>query len=351
MDRIRVGLVGISGYAGMEVARLLSRHKQMRLTMACSRAEAGKKLESYYPFLRNLPGSEVEISVYEPDRCAELCDLVFLAVPAGTAMKMAPELLNRGVKVVDFSADFRLEQKEVYTEWYKQEHRASQLLTSAVYGLPEINADKIRHAELIANPGCYPTASILALYPLLKEKLIKSQGIIIDAKSGASGAGRKASIPLLFCEISDNFRAYGIPNHRHTPEIEQELSKVSGTALQLVFTPHIVPMKRGILATIYTEPLEDLGSTEKLRDFLLEYWQPWPWIRVHPEGQLPETVNVRGSMFCDLGLVYDKRTKRLIVLSAIDNLCRGASGQAIANANLMLGLDLDEGLKDLSPLP
>ena len=351
MEMKRAALVGISGYAGMEAARLLAMHPEMRLSMACSRAEAGKRLGDYYPFLRHLPGSELEISVYEPERCAELCDVALLAVPAGTAMKMASELLALGVKVVDFSADFRLNGQSLYEEWYKLPHTAPELLPSAVYGIPELNAGKLRQARLVANPGCYPTAAILALWPLLEKKLIKPEGIIIDAKSGASGAGRKASIPLLFCELSDNFRAYGIPGHRHTPEIEQELGKAAGKAIKLVFTPHIVPMKRGILESIYVEPAPGAAGVEDLRDLLRAHWQAHPWIRILPEGSLPETASVRGSMFCDIGLVMDKRAGRLIVLSAIDNLCRGAAGQAIANANLMLGLDVDAGLRDLSPLP
>lgn len=349
MKPIRAGLVGISGYAGMETARLLCRHPRMRLSMACSRAEAGRKLSSYYPFLRHLPGADLEISVYDPDRAAQSCDIVFLAVPAGTAMKMAPELLERGVKVVDFSADFRLNDKDAYEEWYKLPHAAPGLLAEASYGLPELNAEKIRKCRLAANPGCYPTASILALYPLLKNKIIKKDGIIIDAKSGASGAGRKPSVPLLFCEISDNFRAYGSPGHRHTPEIEQELSKAFGEDLNLIFTPHIVPMQRGILATIYTELQGGAMSADQARKTLADFYKDCPWIRILPD--LPETANVRGSMFCDIGLFYDRRTRRLVVLSAIDNLCRGAAGQAIANANLMAGLEAGAGLCDLSPMP
>ncbi len=351
MKPIRAGLVGISGYAGMETARLLARHPLIKLNMACSRTEAGKKLSSYYPFLGHLPGADVKISVYDPDKTAESCDLAFLAVPAGTAMQMAKDLLQRGVKVIDYSADFRLNDYDVYKEWYKKDHVSPELIPEAAYGIPEINREKIRKSRLVANPGCYPTASILALYPLLKNKYINTDNIIIDAISGASGAGRKATIPLLFGEISDNFRAYGIPAHRHTPEIEQELGKISGEDIILSFTPHIAPMKRGILATIYTEPIDKRLPVKVIREFLEDFWKDSPWIRVLPEGQLPETANVQGSMFCDLGLIKDDRTGRLIVLSAIDNLCRGAAGQAIASANLMMGLDADSGLHNLSPIP
>lgn len=350
MDRVRAGLVGISGYAGMELARLLASHPQMELAMACSRAEAGKKLCDFYPFLRHLPGGNVEISVYEAPSAARSCDVVFLAVPAGTAMKMAPELLENGLKVVDLSADFRLRDARIFEEWYKIEHAAKDCLGFAVYGLPELYAAEIARARLVANPGCYPTSAILGLYPALKHDLIDEGGIIIDSKSGASGAGRKAAIPTLFCEISDNFRAYGLVAHRHTPEIEQELSLLCGRNARITFTPHIVPMKRGILSTIYAPLREPARSLEEIHQIYCESWAASPWIRVLPLGAWPETVNTRGSMYCDIGLALDRRNNRLIILSAIDNLCRGASGQALANANLMFGLPLASGMENMAPL-
>lgn len=350
MDKIRAGLVGISGYAGMELARLMTRHPQMELVLACSRAEAGRKLGDFYPFLRKLPGADVEISVYEAKAAADQCDIVFLAVPAGTAMQMAADLLPLGARVVDFSADFRLHDPDVYQAWYKIPHSAPDLLSSAVYGIPEIYAEALRKTRLVANPGCYPTASILGLYPALRNGLIRTDNIVIDAKSGASGAGRKPAIATLFCEVSDNFRAYGLPAHRHTPEIEQELSGVTGDTVRLIFSPHLVPMKRGILATIYTELADPGTSLETVRSAYMQVWGNEPWIRVLPSGQLPETAHTRGSMFCDIGLVVDIRTGRLIILSAIDNLCRGAAGQALACANLVCGLPVDAGLRDLAPL-
>lgn len=350
MAKFRAGLVGISGYAGMEVARILASHPDISLSMACSRAEAGKRLGDFYPFLRSMPGSDVTISVYNADEAADKCDMVFLAVPAGTAMQMVPGLLERGLKVVDFSADFRLRDDALYEQWYKQPHCCSDYLPRAVYGLPELYAAEISRASLVANPGCYPTASILGLYALLKHKII-SPDVIIDAKSGASGAGRKAAIPTLFCEVSDNFRAYGIPGHRHTPEIEQELGIICGQKTSITFTPHLVPMKRGILATIYANPINREQSLEKMHSLTASVWENSPWVRVLPPGALPETANVRGSMYCDIALVHDGRTGRLLVLSAIDNLCRGASGQAVANANLMLGLPVGAGLDTLAPLP
>lgn len=349
MDRIRVGLVGISGYAGMELARLLASHRHFELTMACSRAEAGRRLESFYPFLCHLPGGDVEISVYDPDSASD-CSLVFLAVPAGTAMKMAPELLERGIKVVDFSADFRLRDVATYGAWYGQ-HTAPELLNQAVYGLPELYAERIAEASLIANPGCYPTASILGLFAALKHDLIHPDTVIIDAASGATGAGRKAQIPTLFCELSDNFRAYSVPRHRHTPEIEQELGVITGSRPVITFTPHIVPMKRGILATVYAKLKDASLEAEAIHAMFADTWRDCPWIRVLSPGALPETAHVRGSMYCDVSVAVDKRTGRLIILSAIDNLCRGASGQALACANLMCGLPVSCGLEDMAPLP
>lgn len=349
MKKINACLVGISGYAGMELARLLAAHPFIQLNMACSRAEAGKRLGDFYPFLNGLQGSEIIISVYEKEKVIENCDLAFLAVPAGKAMQMAEDLIPGGVKVIDFSADFRLENHRDYECWYHQPHICPELIKDAVYGLPELYADKIQSAKLVANPGCYPTASILGLAPALKNSLVNADGIIIDAKSGATGAGRKAAIPNLFCEISDNFRAYGVPGHRHTPEIEQELSKLSETGIKIMFTPHLVPMKRGILATIYTFLKNSQISQMEILQIFRDYWKNAQWIRIL--DQLPQTANVRGSMFCDICPLIDSRTGRLIIFSAIDNLCRGAAGQALANANIMCELDMTSGMTDLCPIP
>ena len=350
MKSINVGLVGISGYAGMELARLLSAHPAMRLTLACSRAEAGKRLGDFYPFLRHLPGSDVVISVFDAGEAAEKCDLVFMAVPAGTAMRLAPPLLEAGVRVVDFSADFRLHDAKVYEDWYGAPHTSREVLPRAIYGLPELYAAEISRAELVANPGCYPTSVILGLYAAFKNGLVEPDGIIVDAKSGASGAGRKAAVPTLFCEVSDNFRAYGIPRHRHTPEMEQEVSRMVGVDVRLQFTPHLVPMNRGILSTIYTNIRKPGLTLEEARDVFARTWEASPWVRVLPAGSVPETRYVRGSMFCDIGLAVDSRTGRLVILAAIDNLCRGAAGQALANANLMCGLAVETGMEHLAPL-
>ena len=350
MQTVNIGLVGITGYAGMELARIVAGHPNMRLTMACSRAEAGKRLGEYYPFLEHLPGGDVIISVFEAREAAQHCDTVFLAVPAGTAMDMVPQLLQGGVSVVDFSADFRLHDAGAYAHWYKQEHHCPEMLRWAVYGLPELYAADIAQTNLVANPGCYPTSVILGLYAAIKHKLIELDGIVVDSKSGVSGAGRKAAIPTLFGEVSGNFRPYGLPCHRHTPEMEQELSAVAGKDVRLTFSPHLVPMKRGIVSSIYARLKKSDTTVDQVYRAFCETWAESPWIRVLPPGQMPETRFVQGSMFCDIGLVVDHRTDRLVILSAIDNLCRGAAGQAVANANIMSGLAADAGLAHLAPL-
>lgn len=350
MKEIRIGLMGISGYAGMEVARILASHPSMRISMAFSRGDEDHSLADMYPFLRGLTGAEIEISKFDLALAKKNCDIVFLATPAGTALELAPQLLAEGMKVVDFSADFRLKDPQCYQDWYKLEHNATELLKEAVYGLPEIYAEQIKSARLVANPGCYPTSVILALRAALQKGLVKTEGIIIDSKSGASGAGRKAVEQNLFCEVADDFRAYGVPTHRHTPEIEQELGKIAKKPVTLLFTPHLVPMKRGILSAIYTELSDQRLSLEEIHEIYCEFWKDQPWIRILPPGKLPRTINVRGSMFCDIGLVKDQRTGRLLILSAIDNLCRGAAGQAVACANLMSSYPVETGLSNLVPI-
>ena len=269
-------------------------------------------------------------------------------MPHKTAMEMADALVAAGTKVVDLSADFRLRDAGVYQQWYQTEHTRLDLLKEAVYGLPELYAALVPAARLVANPGCYPTSAILGLTPALAAGLVETDGIVIDAKSGTSGAGRKPGVGTLFCEVHDSFRAYNLGKHRHTPEIEQELSVVGGTDITVSFNTHLLPVDRGILSTIYTR-LTRPRTLAEVRAVYLERYADAPWVRVLPEGVLPETRWVRGTMFCDIGLTVDPRTNRLIICSAIDNLCRGASGQAVANANLMLALPLRAGL-DLAPL-
>ncbi len=346
---IRAGLVGVTGYTGMELARILAAHPRMRLACATSRAEAGQRLGDIYPFLNGLPGADVTLIEPDPEAVAANCDIVFLAVPHGTATEMAAALLALGKKVVDLSADFRLRDADVYAQWYKP-HGRPDLLEQAVYGLPELYAARIAPATLTANPGCYPTASILGLAAALAQDLVETDSLVIDAKSGTTGAGRTPGVPTLFCEVQDTFRAYNLGRHRHTPEIEQELSLLAGTPLTVTFAPHLVPMNRGILATIYAR-LKRPVTQEAVQTLFEQHWAQAPFVRVLAPGKLPETRFVRGSMFCDIAPVVDTRTGRLIIVSAIDNLCRGASGQAVANANLMCGLPLDTGLQSAPFMP
>jgi len=347
---IKAGLVGVTGYTGMELARLMTHHSSMELVRATSRSEAGKSLADIYPFLHRLPLGDLVITQPDPVDLANECDVVFLAVPHKTAMEIASALLDEGVKVVDLSADFRINDKAVYEEWYEVEHTRSELLTEAVYGLPELYLDEIMGARLIANPGCYPTSSILGLAPALGAGIIETDNIVIDAKSGTSGAGRGAKVGTLFCEVADSFKAYSLPRHRHTPEIEQEISKIAGTDMTVSFNTHLLPIDRGILSTIYTKLTADT-SLEEVHAMYTDFYADKPFVRVLPQGQLPETRFVRGTVFCDINVVVDPRTGRLVILSAIDNLCRGASGQALMNANLICGLDVDEGIPMAPMMP
>lgn len=338
---IRAGLVGVTGYTGMELARLLVGHPEFELTVATSRGEAGKTLAEIYPFMQNLPSGDLVLSEPDPKLIAKNCDVAFLAVPHTAATQMAAALLELNIKVVDLSADFRLKDAATYEAWYKVKHERPDLLPQAVYGLPELYAQKISQAKLVANPGCYPSTAILGLYAALKHDLIEQDRIIIDSKSGTSGAGRNAVVSSLYCEVADSFKAYGLTKHRHTPEIEQELSNIAKAPIEVSFNPHLVPMHRGILSTIYAKLK---APADQIYQCYLDTWAKHPFVRVLPEGKLPETKHVRGSMFCDISPIVDKRLNQLIVVVAIDNLCRGASGQAIANANLMFNLPVTTGL-------
>lgn len=339
---LRVAIIGGSGYTGLELLRLLRRHGQVQVVAVTSRKEAGLSVESLFPSLTDLfPGLHFE----EPDitSIAKRADLAFTAVPHEAAMAVVPDLLQAGLKVIDLSADFRIHDQSVYEAWYAP-HKAPQYLTTAVYGLPELYANQIRNAKLIANPGCYPTSAILPLVPLLKEKLIQHQGIIVDSKSGTSGAGRSPSITTLFCEVNEGFCAYKVGQHRHTPEMEQELSIAAGTQVTINFTPHLLPVSRGILTTIYANLTDQNASTEDILAVLRDFYSDKPFIRILPKHTFPNVLRVRGSNYCDIGCKVDARTNKLILISAIDNLVKGASGQAIQNMNLMSGFSETEGL-------
>jgi len=348
---MKIGIIGATGYTGLELFRLLSQHPQRpEVTVITSRQEEGRALTSVFPALSGLANYD-QLRYEAPDKkeLAGRADLFFLATPHGTAMDLVPALLTGGAKVVDLSADFRLRQREVFDEWY-QPHTAPELLGEAVYGLPELYAAEIKTARLVANPGCYPTSVILALAPFLKKSLLAEDAppIIADCCSGTSGAGRGAALGTAFCEVQDSFKAYKVVGHRHTPEIEQELSRLHGRSLTVAFTPHLLPINRGILSTIYAIPKKEI-EVEELRNIFLDFYRSAPFVRVRPLGYEPQTSEVRGSNFCDLSLYYDRRGGLLKIVSAIDNLCRGASGQAVANMNLMSGWPETEGL-GLAPL-
>lgn len=345
---LRVAIVGASGYTGGELGRLLCNHPDVIITAATSRQNDGVPLHRLYPHLtgrldivcRNLSGDEI----------AEQADFIFCAVPHKTAMDVVPTFLDTGKKVVDLSADFRLRDVNVYEQWY-QPHSSAHLLEQVVYGLPELHRDKIRSAELVANPGCYPTSITLALAPLLKENLIDPKSIIIDSKSGTSGAGRAASVGTLFCEVTDGFRAYKVGGvHRHIPEIEQNLSDVAGTPIQVSFTPHLLPISRGILSTIYAD-LNAAADAEAILNYFNQMYANEPFVRILDPGVQPATQYVRGSNYCDIGVTVDDRTNRVIITSAIDNIVKGASGQAVQNMNLMCGFAEDTGLRQAPLFP
>jgi N-acetyl-gamma-glutamyl-phosphate reductase len=331
---LRVGIVGASGYTGVELARLLAGHPEIHLTVATSRQYAGKLLAEVFPNLRK----RVDIRCENPtiEELIDQADFFFTAVPHKTAMDIVPRLLAAGKKVVDLSADYRIHDPAVYQAWY-QEHTSPQFLAEAAYGLPELYRDQIKAARLTANPGCYPTSAILALVPLLRQGLIDPGTLIIDSKSGTSGAGRAASVGTLFCEVNDGFKPYKVGGtHRHIPEIEQELSAAAGTPVTVSFTPHLLPISRGILSTMYAS-LTSAGHHADLQALYEEIYADEPFVRVLPAGVPPATQHVRGSNCCDIALQKDERTGRLIIMSAIDNIVKGASGQAVQNMNLMNG--------------
>jgi len=343
---IRVAIYGASGYTGQELIRLLARHPQCELAAITSRRYAGMKVTDIYPHLRGY--TDLSFADSDPAELASQCQVVFLALPHGVSMTVAETFLDAGVKVIDLSADFRIRKAPVYKSWY-QEHKAPHLLPRAVYGLPELYRDEIRTASLIANPGCYPTSIILGLAPLLGEDWVDPTALIADSKSGTSGAGREPLVTSLFCEVNESFKAYKIGGtHRHIPEIEQELSALAGQELTITFSPHLLPVTRGILSTLYAPLVEDRKLSEVL-DLYHDFYRDEPFVRLYPAGQFPTLSAVRGSNYCDLGLTIDKRSSRVIVLSAIDNLIKGASGQAVQNMNLIAGLDERTGL-DAVPL-
>lgn len=341
---VKVAIIGGSGYTGLELLRLLARHPAVALTAVTSREFAGRPVAEVFPALAGI--CPLNFSWPDPGKLAQEAEFFFVALPHKTAMTVIPSLLAAGARVVDLSADFRFRDRTVYEKWY-QDHTAPELLAEAVYGLPELYRAAIKTARLVGNPGCYPTSVILGLAPLLTAGLIDPHSIIADCKSGASGAGRGVNLGMLYCEVNDDFRAYKVAEHRHTPEMEQELSRLAQEPLTITFTPHLVPMSRGILATLYATPRQQV-TTAVLQAVYEKFYQDEPFVRVCPAGTLPRTSAVRGSNYCDLAVRFEARANRVIVLSAIDNLTRGASGQAVCNMNLMLGFPETQGL-DMVP--
>jgi len=338
----KIAVIGATGYVGTEIVRLLMQHPKAEIGAVVSKSFTGQAFSDIYPSLgKILDETLVELDL---DSLCGKADIFITALPHDASQEIIPELIKRGKKVIDHSAAFRFRDKNIYEAWYKTEHGMEELLEMAVYGLPEIYRDKIADAVLVANPGCYPTCTILALAPLLKNKLVHTDSIIIDAASGVSGAGRKSDLSYSFCEVDENFKAYGVANHRHTPEIEQELSAVAGENVIVSFTPHLVPMKRGMMCTSYLKIKDSDWTNESLYELYREYYKDEFFVRILKPGTLPETKNVSGSNFIDISVNFDRRTNRAIVISALDNLGKGAAGQAVQCMNIMLGLDEKEGL-------
>jgi N-acetyl-gamma-glutamyl-phosphate reductase len=345
---LKVAVIGASGYTGVELIRILHNHPEVAVTSVTSEQSAGKRLSDVFPSLRGRYDRVLE--PLDPVKIAEKVDIIFTALPHKAAMGVVPVFLDAGKIVVDLSADYRLHDPEVYAAWYEP-HLNPELLPEAVYGLPELRRDEIAAARLIANPGCYPTSIILGLMPLLKKGLIDTSSIIADSKSGVSGAGRGAKVDTLYCEVNEGFKAYGVGGvHRHIPEIEQEISLLAGKSTVISFTPHLVPMDRGILSTIYAAPASPI-TVEEIHALYEEQYEGEAFVRVLKQGEFPSTAFVRGSNFCDIGVTVDERTGRIIIVSAIDNLVKGASGQAVQNMNIVCDFPETMGLELMPVYP
>ena len=345
---IMVGIIGSTGYAGGELARLLLQRDDIEIKWYGSRSYTGQKYASLYPNMYKIVDEECM-----DDNMKELAgqvDVVFTATPQGLCASLVDEEILSMVKVIDLSADFRIKDVSVYEEWYKLTHAAPQFIGEAVYGLPEVNRDKVKTARLIANPGCFPTCSFLSVYPLVKEGLVDPGTIIIDAKSGTSGAGRGAKMDSLYCEVNENIKAYGVGTHRHTPEIEEQLSYAAGRPVTISFTPHLVPMNRGILVTAYGSLTKEV-TYEEVKAVYDKYYEDEYFVRVLEKDVVPQTRWVEGSNFADVNFKIDPRTRRIVMMGAIDNMVKGAAGQAIQNMNLMFGLPENTGLKQIPVFP
>lgn len=343
-EAIKVGIVGGTGYTGVELLRLLAQHPRCELRVITSRKEAGMPVAAMFPNLRG----RLDLAFSEPSREAlSACDVVFFATPNGVAMNEARALYDAGVRLIDIAADFRLKDIAVWEQWYKMKHACPDLVAQAVYGLPEVNRDSIREARIVANPGCYPTAVQLGFLPLMEKGVVDAGHLIADAKSGTSGAGRSAEVHTLLAEAGDNFKAYGVAGHRHLPEISQGLTRMAGQPVKLVFTPHLTPMIRGIHATLYARITREVD----LQALFEGRYANEPFVDVLPAGSHPETRSVRGANVCRIAVHRPQGGDTVVVLSVIDNLVKGASGQAVQNMNIMFGLDENLGLQQLALLP
>ncbi|NMB97532.1 MAG: N-acetyl-gamma-glutamyl-phosphate reductase [Clostridiaceae bacterium] len=351
--KVRVAVIGATGYVGIEIIRILQNHPMIEITSVIGQSFVGQRISDVYPNLRGI--FDMECSSLDPDHLPDMADVFINCLPHGISKDYIPLLLSKGKKIIDHGGDYRYKKVEVYEKWYKTKHELPELLKIAVYGLPELYRESIKNAVLVANPGCYPTCSILGIAPLLKNKLIQTDNIIINAASGITGAGRKTELSYSFCESTENFKAYNVAIHRHTSEIEQELSLLADREILVSFTPHLVPMKRGMLATIYANLKNDLKTdgnsnnkaditTVELVSLYREFYKDDKFVRILDEGKLPETKNVAGSNFVDIGIVLDKRLNRAVILSAIDNLGKGASAQAVQILNIMCGFPEETGL-------
>lgn len=344
---IKAGIIGATGYAGNELVRLLIKHPEVEIKTVTSQSYIGKNLEDIY--CNYVDRQSMVCEEENIEKMAEQCDVIFLALPHGIASEKITKDILKKTKIIDLGADFRFKNIEVYEKWYV-EHKSKDLIEQAVYGLCEINRNKIKGSNLIGNPGCYTTCSILSLYPLVKENVIDLDSIVIDAKSGVTGAGRSANINNLYCEVNESIKAYKIASHRHTPEIEEQLSLAANKEVTLIFTPHLVPMNRGILATCYAKLLSNI-TYDDLYDIYTKYYGNEYFIRITKKGTFPETRWIKASNFYDVGFTVDECTNRVIVVGALDNLVKGAAGQAVQNMNIVFGLDEKLGLDDIPVFP
>lgn len=339
----RVGVVGATGYTGAELVRILSVHPDVELTILTSRQYGGVPISNVYPAFAGVVDHKCE--TYDLSRVCDLTDIVFTALPHKLPMEIVPQLIDRGKRVLDLSADFRFKDASIYEAYY-QPHEAKELLEKNVYGLSEVYFNEIKDASLVGCPGCYPTSVLLPLIPLLKADLIVADSIVADSKSGVSGAGRSPSVTSLYSEVTESFKPYKVAQHRHNPEIDEVLSREAGKPIAITFVPHLIPMSRGMLTTIYAT-LTDAVDWQDIESCISSFYSDRKFIRIRPEDKPPNTLHVRGTNFCDIGFKVEPRNNRLILMSAIDNLVKGASGQAVQNMNIMLGLDETKGLTSI----